>query len=526
MVTETEVLVVGQGLAGTCLAWRLEEIGVRVVIIDEDNPRSSSLVAAGLVTPISGRRLTADERYEALWTTAVSFYRRIESTLSVNFFSERPAHRYFQNEAEEQDYEQRSASYGPFIQTRRIPAGGFEMWPAGRLNTSEFLAASRNHFQSTNRFFRIGLNLPDDLEITESSVVIRRLGLKAAIVVFCQGAQGKGHNPWFPEIPDTPVRGDILDVKIPGYKEDRVVHKGIWLAPAPELGDHRYLVGSTYDREHPVAEVSEEGREYLLAELSRLIDRPVEVMAHRAAVRPSTRTRNVVSGFHHKEQRLAVLNGFGSKGSLFGPTSGQKLANEIQSRLRSGTTPPAEKPIRITDYVKDRVAAILKAGDFAIDATAGNGHDTIFLAKLVGAKGRVVAFDIQQAAIERTAHRIQEHGLKNVELVHDSHERIGDYIKVSSPKVVMFNLGYLPGGDKSVVTQAESTVIALQSATNALAPGSAIAVTVYRGHEHGQYEYDRIYRLCQQYRNEGLSVEIRESDRAVETSPVLFFIER
>ncbi len=275
-----------------------------------------------------------------------------------------------------------------------------------------------------------------------------------------------------------------------------------------------------------MAEVSEEGREYLLAELSRLIHQPVEVMAHRAAVRPSTRTRNVVSRFHEVEQRLAVLNGFGSKGSLYGPTVGQILANEIQSRLRSGKTPQAEKPIRITDYVKDRVAGILQAGDFAIDATAGNGHDTIFLAKLVGVNGRVVSFDVQQAAIDRTAHRINEHGLTNVELILDSHERIGDYLQTGSPKVVMFNLGYLPGSDKSVATLAESTVRALQIAIEAMTPGSAIAVTVYRGHEQGKDEYNRVYRLCEEYRNQGLRVEIRESDRTVETSPVLFFIER
>ncbi len=230
MVTETEVLVVGQGLAGTCLAWRLEEIGVRVAIIDEGKPNSSSLVAAGLVTPISGRRLTTDDRYEALWTTAIDFYRRIESITSKDFFSERPAVRYFQNEAEEQDYEQRRESYGPFVKTRRVSAGGFEMWPAGRLNTTAFLAASRNHFQATNRFFSIRLDLPDDLEITESSVIVRRLELKAAVVVFCQGAQGKGHNPWFPEIPDTPVRGDILDVKIPDTPKTAWCTKGFgWL---------------------------------------------------------------------------------------------------------------------------------------------------------------------------------------------------------------------------------------------------------------------------------------------------------
>jgi len=122
----------------------------------------------------------------------------------------------------------------------------------------------------------------------------------------------------------------------------------------------------------------------------------------------------------------------------------------------------------------------------AVDYTMGNGYDTLFLSSLVP-NGRVYAFDIQESAIESTRARLLENKVSNVTLIHDSHSEVKKYV-TSPVNAAMFNLGYLPGGDKSVHTMADSTLKAVTSALELLAPGGVLTVSVYPGHDEGTRE--------------------------------------
>jgi tRNA A58 N-methylase Trm61 len=127
-------------------------------------------------------------------------------------------------------------------------------------------------------------------------------------------------------------------------------------------------------------------------------------------------------------------------------------------------------------------------GDYVVDATCGNGHDTLLLAQLVGSNGKVLAFDIQQKALEATAQRLSEAGgFDSVILIHASHETISEHCN-GMLKAVVFNLGYLPGGDRTVVTRPESTLSALEQSLKLLTPGGLVVITLYPGHEGGQQE--------------------------------------
>lgn len=146
------------------------------------------------------------------------------------------------------------------------------------------------------------------------------------------------------------------------------------------------------------------------------------------------------------------------------------------------------------------VARAMGSGGVAVDATAGNGNDTVFLAQLVGAEGRVFAFDVQEAAIRSTAEKLVSASLADrVTLVHDSHANMLKYVlgdvngDVHGPvRAVMFNLGYLPRGDKSVITRADSTLAALEASLSLLAPGGIIVAVLYVGHPGGQEEADAV----------------------------------
>lgn len=151
-------------------------------------------------------------------------------------------------------------------------------------------------------------------------------------------------------------------------------------------------------------------------------------------------------------------------------------------------------PVRLTTRAHETVAAVLRAGDLAVDATAGNGVDTEFLARRVGPQGRVLGLDIQTEAIERTRTRLADAGLENVDLRRGDHANLAEICPAWSGAVaaVMFNLGYLPRGDPSIRTHAESTLAALDAALWLLRDGGVMTILAYRGHPGGRAESDAV----------------------------------
>ena len=148
--------------------------------------------------------------------------------------------------------------------------------------------------------------------------------------------------------------------------------------------------------------------------------------------------------------------------------------------------------MRLTHKAHVIVSRYLGDGQLAVDATAGNGHDTLFLARQVGDTGRVFAFDIQEQALRATAARLEQSGLDSrVKLIHGGHEQMAASLPPASHgriQAVMFNLGYLPHSDKTTITRAEHSLPALEQARRLLAPGGIISVLAYRGHPGGLEE--------------------------------------
>ena len=136
----------------------------------------------------------------------------------------------------------------------------------------------------------------------------------------------------------------------------------------------------------------------------------------------------------------------------------------------------------------DVLARALRPGDRAVDATMGNGHDTAFLCELVGESGHVYAFDVQRDAVANTRERLSQTGLLGrASLFCLGHERMAE--QVTSPvAAVVFNLGWLPGGDHSVTTRWETTKAAVENALDLLAPLGVLVICVYPGHAEGERE--------------------------------------
>ncbi|MGA9289107.1 MAG: class I SAM-dependent methyltransferase [Anaerobacillus sp.] len=147
---------------------------------------------------------------------------------------------------------------------------------------------------------------------------------------------------------------------------------------------------------------------------------------------------------------------------------------------------------RILPFTRTLLDNVLTKGSVAIDGTCGNGHDTLYLAESVGPSGKVYGFDIQKKAIETTQQRLTEaEQTSHVQLIHASHETILNVIDPSDKgniSAAIFNLGYLPGGDKSIVTEPKATVQAVTDVLNLLRSGGMLVLVVYPGHEEGKIE--------------------------------------
>lgn len=135
---------------------------------------------------------------------------------------------------------------------------------------------------------------------------------------------------------------------------------------------------------------------------------------------------------------------------------------------------------------------VVVPGDVVVDATCGNGFDTLFLARQVGEQGKVWAFDIQPEAIRSAEARLHEAGcLSRVKLVNAGHERLDEYLK-EKVRAVVFNLGFLPGGAEGAATCVGSTIAALEQAAGLLLPGGIITVALYTGHPGGAEEAAKV----------------------------------
>ena len=157
-----------------------------------------------------------------------------------------------------------------------------------------------------------------------------------------------------------------------------------------------------------------------------------------------------------------------------------------------------QKVESILEFAKRKAGEALEAGGWAVDATAGNGHDTCFLAEAVGSGGRVWAFDVQPAAIQSTRRRLEASGLAGpVTLVEQGHERMRKVLPPGAEgqvQAVMFNLGYLPGSDKTLITRPSTTLQALRAAASLLCAGGILTVTGYAGHPGGTEEVQAVHR--------------------------------
>lgn len=151
------------------------------------------------------------------------------------------------------------------------------------------------------------------------------------------------------------------------------------------------------------------------------------------------------------------------------------------------------KSYQITDWCHQFLSQQVQPGDLCIDATMGNGHDTLFLSQLTGETGRVLAFDIQQQALDSTQSLLHQHAhTDNVTLILDSHSNLSDYVKPETVSCIVFNFGYLPCADHKISTHKETSIPAIEQGLESLKAGGLMSLCIYSGGDSGFDERDAI----------------------------------
>lgn len=164
-----------------------------------------------------------------------------------------------------------------------------------------------------------------------------------------------------------------------------------------------------------------------------------------------------------------------------------KAINPISTPMSSNETPALGAVGHVQVFQKLLLESSLRPGDRVVDMTLGNGNDALTLLNLIGHSGHLYGFDIQSQAVETTRHRLTEHGYSNFTLFCDSHDRLSEYLG-QPVQGFLFNLGYLPKGDKSLTTTWPTTQKALSQAMKFLLPNGFVGVMTYPGHDSGREE--------------------------------------
>ena len=181
---------------------------------------------------------------------------------------------------------------------------------------------------------------------------------------------------------------------------------------------------------------------------------------------------------------------------------------------------------KITEVNKIFLDKIIEKGDVVIDATMGNGYDTVYLGNLVGENGKVYAFDVQEEALKSTRKKVERDNMtERVELILDGHENIDKYVK-EEVSCVLFNLGYLPRAKHMIITKPDTTLEAIKKSLSLLKPNGLVSIAAYIGHEGGLEEKDYICEYLNSLDQNEFNVLHMQFTNQINNPPQLILIEK
>ncbi|CCH51137.1 FAD dependent oxidoreductase [Fibrisoma limi BUZ 3] len=329
-----DYLIVGQGVAGSVLAWTLDQRGCSVWLADDPTLPSASAVAAGIVNPLTGRKLVRTWKADQLFPFLHRFYTDIEQKLGAHFFHPIDIYRPFRSIEEQNDYLALTAepavqpyikqvidneSYSPYINN---PFGGLAVTQAGWVDLSEFVKSIRAYFINKGQYVDARIKATD---LIINSKTVAWQGHTINKVIFCDGVQAR-ENPLFDWLPYNPVKGQILTALVEDYPIKDVVNQGLFILP---VRNGLIKIGATYTWHDLDWQTTEDGRQFLESKVRDILRVPYQVVSQQAGIRPSTKDRRPFVGLHPEFPGIGIFGGMGTKGVSLAPY----LANQFAGYL-------------------------------------------------------------------------------------------------------------------------------------------------------------------------------------------------
>jgi len=344
-----DYLIVGQGIAGSVLAYFLKKQGKEVMVVDDRHPHSSSKVAAGIFNPITGKKLVKSWKVDDLFALVHTFYPSLEKELNANFYFPMEIVKPIQSIEEQNLFISKSGNpdwsgyvevffpeieYASYLHTEQ---GGARLKQGGWVDAKALVEAFCNYFVSEKMYLETSFEYKD-LMIDDDKVIWQAYTTKK--VIFCEGHKVL-QNPYFSWLPLRTTKGEQLIIQA-DLPEQKMINKGVFILPK---GDQKFLVGATFDLTD-VNEVTEKGKRQLIEKLEKLINVPYEIIAHFSGIRPTVVDRKPIIGNHPTYSQLAVFNGLGTKGISLSPYFAQQYVMHLQENT------PLDKEVMIERYYK------------------------------------------------------------------------------------------------------------------------------------------------------------------------------
>jgi glycine/D-amino acid oxidase-like deaminating enzyme len=327
-----DFLIVGQGLAGSLLAYELLNKGYSICIIDPDDPNTSSKKAAGLYNPVTGRNMVVTWMADELFAELPEYYEQLEKTLDSSFHQRIPIYRPFYSIEELNDWTGKvdDPRFRPFVQklhSRSLgisgledPYGGIELRRSGFVDLPVMLKAFKHYFSERSR---IRTESFDYTQLLLNGNVTYK-DIHAERILFCDGPF-VSNNPWWRHLPFKPVRGEVIDIKC-DLPSERIYNRGVFMLPKEGF----FRIGSTYDHTDLSFSPKEKGVNELQERMKKLFTGSYELITANAGVRPATADRRPYIGWHPENKAVGIFNGFGTKGVSLVPYFSKLFADAIK----------------------------------------------------------------------------------------------------------------------------------------------------------------------------------------------------
>jgi glycine/D-amino acid oxidase-like deaminating enzyme len=331
---QTDVLIVGQGICGTFLSWYLAQAGVDHVVIDQPQDNTASKVAAGVINPVTGRRIVKTWLIDEVMPFAQEAYTGLGSALNVtaieqqsivDFYATPQMKLAFENKYQEDPQyltlPQDENDWRPYF---NYDFGYGEINPAYLVKLQDILPAYRQQLQTQQQLIEEQFDI-DQLRVETDSITYK--DIRAARIIFSDGIAAAS-NPYFKNLPFAPNKGEAVWVAIDDLPATHIFKKGFSLIP---WKDNVFWLGSTYLWEFDNDLPTPGFRQFANSWLVQTIKRPFTIIDHKAAVRPATLERRPFVGFHPQHPAVGLFNGMGTKGCSLGPYFARQLADHIKS---------------------------------------------------------------------------------------------------------------------------------------------------------------------------------------------------